>query len=176
MARQSSIAESGFVNKMKNTGRNVVVFYGSQTGTGEEFAARLAKEANRFGMKAMVADPEECEMEELSNLSQIENSLAIFCLATYGEGDPTDNAQEFYEWLQSSAGELNGLNYAVRLIACFCFLNAKVSCDVCLEQVFGLGNKTYEHYNEMAKYVDKRLHELGATRVHEVGMGDDDAK
>ena len=43
-------------------GRNVVVFYGSQTGTSEEFAGRLAKDATRFGMKGMVADPEECEM------------------------------------------------------------------------------------------------------------------
>lgn len=42
-------------------------------------------------------------------------------------------------------------------------------------QVFGLGNKTYEHYNAMGKYVDKRLAELGATRVFELGMGDDDA-
>ena len=49
-------------------------------------------------------------------LNQIENSLAIFCMATYGEGDPTDNAQEFFEWLQSSAGELKGLNYAVSLL------------------------------------------------------------
>lgn len=43
-------------------------------------------------------------------------------------------------------------------------------------QVFGLGNKTYEHYNEVAIYVDKRLEELGATRVFELGLGDDDAK
>ena len=42
--------------------RNVVVFYGSQTGTAEEFAGRLVKDANRYGMKGMVADPEECEM------------------------------------------------------------------------------------------------------------------
>lgn len=28
----------------------------------------------------------------------------------------------------------------------------------------------------MAKYVDKRLVELGAERVHEAGFGDDDAK
>lgn len=43
-------------------------------------------------------------------------------------------------------------------------------------QVFGLGNKTYEHYNKVAIYVDKRMEELGATRVYELGLGDDDAK
>lgn len=43
-------------------------------------------------------------------------------------------------------------------------------------QVFGLGNKTYEHYNKVAVYVDKRLEELGGTRVFEMGLGDDDAK
>ena len=36
---------------MKASGRNIVVFYGSQTGTAEEFAGRLAKEAARYGMK-----------------------------------------------------------------------------------------------------------------------------
>lgn len=38
------------------------MFYGSQTGTGEEFAGRLAKEGVRYKMKGMVADPEECDM------------------------------------------------------------------------------------------------------------------
>lgn len=43
-------------------------------------------------------------------------------------------------------------------------------------QVFGLGNKTYEHFNAMAKYVDRRLEQLGAQRIFELGMGDDDGK
>lgn len=43
-------------------------------------------------------------------------------------------------------------------------------------QVFGLGNKTYEHYNEVAIYVDHKLEQLGAMRVVELGLGDDDAK
>lgn len=51
--------------------------------------------------------------EELGKLVEIENSLAIFCMATYGEGDPTDNAQEFHDWLQNDGGELTGLKYAV---------------------------------------------------------------
>lgn len=45
-----------------------------------------------------------------------------------------------------------------------------------LQKVFGLGNKTYEHYNKVAIYVDKRLEELGGKRVFELGLGDDDAK
>ncbi|XP_013384420.1 NADPH--cytochrome P450 reductase [Lingula anatina] len=145
--------DTNFVNKMKHGGKNVIVFYGSQTGTAEEFAGRLSKDASRYGMKGITADPEECDMEELPQLAEIENSLAIFCMATYGEGDPTDNAQEFYDWLQNGDADLSGVRYAV----------------------FSLGNKTYEHYNAMGKYVDKRLEELGATRIYEVGLGDDDA-
>ncbi|XP_049777434.1 NADPH--cytochrome P450 reductase [Schistocerca cancellata] len=152
-AMTAPASDQSFIQKLKTSGRSLVVFYGSQTGTAEEFAGRLAKEGARYRLKGMVADPEECDMEELTSLKDIPNSLAVFCMATYGEGDPTDNAMEFYEWLQNGDPDLSGLNYAV----------------------FGLGNKTYEHYNEVAKYIDKRLEDLGATRVYEMGLGDDDA-
>ncbi|XP_020298213.1 NADPH--cytochrome P450 reductase isoform X2 [Pseudomyrmex gracilis] len=148
-----SPSENSFIKKLQSSGRSLVVFYGSQTGTAEEFAGRLAKEGIRYKMKGMVADPEECDMEELVHLKNISNSLAVFCLATYGEGDPTDNAMDFIDWLKNGDANLTGLNYAV----------------------FGLGNKTYEHYNEIAIYVDHRLEQLGATRVFELGLGDDDA-
>lgn len=46
-------------------------------------------------------------------MSEVDKGLAIFCMATYGEGDPTDNAQEFYEWLQTGDVELTGVKYAV---------------------------------------------------------------
>lgn len=42
------------------------MFYGSQTGTGEEFAGRLAKEGVRYRLKGMVADPEECDMVRIN--------------------------------------------------------------------------------------------------------------
>ncbi|XP_054022946.1 NADPH--cytochrome P450 reductase [Dryobates pubescens] len=144
--------DSSFIEKMKKTGRNIVVFYGSQTGTAEEFANRLAKDAHRYGMRGMAADPEEYDLADLSRLSEIDKSLAVFCMATYGEGDPTDNAQDFYDWLQEADADLSGLRFAV----------------------FGLGNKTYEHFNAMGKYVDKRLEELGAQRIFDLGLGDDD--
>nr|XP_020861304.1 NADPH--cytochrome P450 reductase isoform X2 [Phascolarctos cinereus] len=137
---------------MKKTGRNIVVFYGSQTGTAEEFANRLAKDAHRYGMRGMAADPEEYDLADLSSLPEIDNALALFCMATYGEGDPTDNAQDFYDWLQETDADLSGVKFAV----------------------FALGNKTYEHFNAMGKYVDNRLEQLGAQRIFELGLGDDD--
>lgn len=53
------------------------------------------------------------------------------------------------------------------IIECFSIFSNKV---------FGLGNKTYEHYNAVGKYVDKRLEEVGGIRVCELGLGDDDGK
>lgn len=61
MTLQTS-TDNSFIKKLKASGRSLVVFYGSQTGTGEEFAGRLAKEGIRYQLKGMVADPEECDM------------------------------------------------------------------------------------------------------------------
>jgi len=144
----------GLLQRMKKSNKTVVIFYGSQTGTAEEFSNRLAKDAQRLGLKAMVVDPEEVEAEDIVSIAEIENSLAVFCMATYGEGDPTDNAQQMYDFIKSDAeeGSFNGLNYAV----------------------FALGNKTYEHFNAVGKFFDKRLEQLGGERMYEVGIGDDD--
>uniref|UniRef100_A0A7M5USV6 Uncharacterized protein n=2 Tax=Clytia hemisphaerica TaxID=252671 RepID=A0A7M5USV6_9CNID len=144
---------SGFISKMKKGGKTVAIFYGSQTGTGEEFSQRLSKDCQRYGLKAGVFDPEECEMEELCEIKdEIEDHLVIFVLATYGEGDPTDNAIPFSEWLANNEPNLEGVKYAV----------------------FALGNKTYEHYQAFGRLVDKKVEELGGIRIHEIGEGDDD--
>ena len=50
---------------------------------------------------------------ELPRLAEMENSLAVFCMATYGEGDPTDNAQDFYDWMQETDEDLSGISFAV---------------------------------------------------------------
>ena len=49
----------------------------------------------------------------MPRVSEIENAIVIFVMATYGEGDPTDNSQEFHEWLQNDRDDLEGLNFAV---------------------------------------------------------------
>ncbi|WRT64992.1 uncharacterized protein IL334_001933 [Kwoniella shivajii] len=147
-----------FVAKMERAGKRAVIFYGSQTGTAEEYAIRLAKEAkSRFGLSSLVCDPEEHDMNLLDQVP--ENAVVFFVVATYGEGEPTDNAAALMELLSDTEVEfsqggnrLENLNYVV----------------------FGLGNKTYEFYNEIAKKIDNRLTELGAKRIGERGEGDDD--
>ena len=61
----------------------------------------------------MVADPEESEMEQICNVKDLSEELegdtvAVFMMATYGEGDPTDNAQEFFDWLKDGGVDLKG--------------------------------------------------------------------
>jgi NADPH-ferrihemoprotein reductase len=106
-------SNKGFVEKMRTSTRRMVVFYGSQTGTAEEFAGRLAKEGARYGCKGVVADPEESEMEEICSVAELKEELngetvAVFMMATYGEGDPTDNCQEFFDWLKEGEVDLKG--------------------------------------------------------------------
>jgi len=149
------------LEKMEESGKNCVIFYGSQTGTAEDYASRLAKEgSSRFGLKTMVADLEDYDYENIDTFP--DDRIAMFVLATYGEGEPTDNAVDFYEFITgedvsfSSGAEEKPLSN-LKFVA------------------FGLGNNTYEHYNSMVRRVDAALVKLGATRIGKAGEGDDGA-
>jgi NADPH-ferrihemoprotein reductase len=151
------------VQKMEETGKNCVMFYGSQTGTAEDYASRLSKEgAQRFGLKTMVADMEDYDYENLDKLP--EDKIAFFVMATYGEGEPTDNAVEFFQFISSDD---------------VAFESGAAADDKPLSSlkyvVFGLGNNTYEHYNAMVRNVNAALSKLGAQRIGPAGEGDDGA-
>uniref|UniRef100_A0A914LIX6 NADPH--cytochrome P450 reductase n=1 Tax=Meloidogyne incognita TaxID=6306 RepID=A0A914LIX6_MELIC len=149
----SNKMDKSFLNRMKNENRQILILYGSQTGTGEELAGRLAKDFGRFGKKPLLIDPEEIEAEDLPKITEeFEDPILLLFVATYGEGDPTDNAQALHEYFTNNEPDLTKLKYSV----------------------FGLGNKTYEHYNAVGKFFDKRLEELGAERIYELGLADDD--
>ena len=78
------------------------------------------------------------DLEDFSPEELAKGGLSVFLMATYGEGEPTDNAAKFYRWLKNDDGEveasfLNKLNFTV----------------------FGLGNRQYEHFNRMGKLTNK---------------------
>lgn len=151
------------LEKMEESGKNCIIFYGSQTGTAEDYASRLAKEgSSRFGLKTMVADLEDYQYENLDAFP--EDKVAMFVLATYGEGEPTDNAVEFYEFINGDDVSFsNSDSEDGKPLASLNFV------------AFGLGNNTYEHYNSMVRRVNDALLKYGATRIGTAGEGDDGA-
>lgn len=164
-ASSASTAPSSysFADRLKE--KSIVVFFGSQTGTAEEYAGRLVKEATQFGLKSFLADLMDYEMDELRRVPK--EKLVVFVLATYGEGEPTDNARDFHEWLMSDdrladISEAETHPETGRPLSALRYV------------MLGLGNKTYEHFNAMARECDKRLQELGAQRLGDRGETDDD--
>lgn len=117
----------------------LMVLYGSQTGTAESLAKQFAKLASARQFVTTVVDMASATAEMLCNAKNI-----IVVTSTYGEGEPPDNAVDFWKALSAeSYPRLTGIPYSV----------------------FALGDTNYEKFCQFGADLDLRLEALGARRI-----------
>lgn len=129
-----------------------MVFWGSQSGTAESFAIRLARECQlRYGLKTISADLSDYDAETIAKVPA--TCLTVFILSTFGEGDPSDNTSGLWQWLHKTTQvpHLPNLRYVA----------------------FGLGNSNYKYYNRVVDVVVSALDKAGASSLMPVSKADD---
>ncbi|TMD91915.1 MAG: cytochrome P450 [Chloroflexi bacterium] len=125
-------------------GMPLLVLFGSNFGTSEDVARQIADAGSRHGFDSRVA-PLDAHVGDLPR----EGVVAI-ATATYN-GTPPDNAVAFARWLSEDAPDLTGVAYSV----------------------FGCGNREWAPtFQDFPRFVDGRMAELGARRLHARGEGD----
>ena len=124
-------------------GTALTILFGSQSGTAESLSKDLKKFAKTQGFEAEVAELDSLDPADLASINHL-----LIIAATFGEGEPTDNAKNFYEKLMSGDAAS---------------LPASLNFSVC-----GLGDSSYPNFNNVATDLDRRLGELGASRAYDL--------
>ena len=121
--------------------RPLTLLFGSQTGTCEGLAKKASKELSKSGFAPTIHDMADYTVDQLAK-----EELLLVIASTYGDGEPPDNAQPFWEALSASdAPQVSNLKYAV--------------C--------ALGDTNYAQFCQFGKDVDARLKALGGAPLTE---------
>ncbi|KAJ1827635.1 Sulfite reductase [NADPH] subunit beta, partial [Coemansia sp. RSA 2599] len=135
------------------SGPPLLVLYASDGGNAEEVARRVSRQGRMRGMRVQCLAMDDFEVDELPF-----EKTVVFSVSTAGQGEMPTNGREFFKALQSASINLSEMQFAV----------------------FGLGDSHYWpraedalFYNKPGRDLDRKMAELGARRIVDLGLGDD---
>lgn len=120
---------------------SLTILYASQGGNARGLAETLAADAGRRGLAPRLVSADQYRPRDLGR-----ERLLIVVISTQGEGEPPESARELFRYLNGkNPPQLDNLQYAI----------------------FGLGDSSYELFNEAGRALDRRLQALGGRAVAE---------
>ena len=129
-----------------SAGQQVTIIYGSQTGNARRSAEQLQRELEAAGVPSRLLRADAYPVRELAT-----ERLLYLVFSTQGEGDPSDDARGFVDFLGSRrAPKLPELTFAV----------------------LGLGDSSYPQFCVIGQRLDARLADLGARRLQAFAAAD----
>lgn len=164
VAAVGSEGEDGESGDEVGGGRPMTVLYGSNSGSCETLAHRLARDAAKMGWAAAPIATLDSAVEKLPTGQPV-----VVITASY-DGEPADNAAEFVKWLEGLEGEpLKDVEYAV--FGCGRFTCAGWNVDGMLTLV--IGHRDWQAtFHRIPKLIDDLLEKAGAKRVATIGTAD----
>ena len=85
-----------------------LIGYASQSGMAQQLANHSALQLRQAGIQVTLT-----ELNQLTQQQLLQYQKALFVVSTYGDGEPPDNASQFYQLAQKWQHNLQQLEYAV---------------------------------------------------------------
>lgn len=102
----------------------LLILYGSQNGTAQDYAETIYLEATMSSYKASLKSLNEVlpwdRLQIESSCIPIKEKNIVIVISNTGDGDAPDNATIFWEWLRERAGENSFEGYRIGVLGNFC--------------------------------------------------------
>ena len=134
--------------------KNLTIYYGSHSGTAEKLSQTLQEDGVSFGVFDQIQVKSFEDFNE-KTFGKSTDELVLCAIATHYEGEPCDNTAQFHKFVKQILKSKDKTAFKKLKFA-----------------IFGLGESTYEKFNEMAKFFEKAFVDAGGTKLFETGLGD----